>query len=133
MCPDWCTISPEQHASEHWNTGGVCLHQSADVEIVDPTGFQEALDDAPRPWRPAVVRFSPQTRPDNGRETATPVFFLHDEEFSLEQLVCLADARSGPSPYGFDVPCGGRLPLGLAPHDQDQTDRRFSTPRELRD
>lgn len=91
-CPDWCTVSAEHHAADLWNMGGVCIHHSPEVLVHDPTGYQEAGDDAPQPFSPVEVSFTTMARPEDGREVATPIFYVLHQEMSLEQALALNDA-----------------------------------------
>lgn len=88
-CPDWCTVSAEDHVDELWNAGGECNHHAPITEVIDTAGYQEPLE-APVFHNPFSVTFSTRTRPD-GTESASPVFYVNDHETSCDQALALAD------------------------------------------
>jgi hypothetical protein len=79
-CPPWCTVDPQDHAENLWNSGGNCCHHAPDVSVEDAEG---------RP--PVCVTFSTCTSPE-GREVAAPVIYINDREHSIEQALALAEA-----------------------------------------
>jgi hypothetical protein len=88
-CPDWCTVSAEEHAADLWNMGGVCIHHSPEVEVADTPVARGPLGEM-RPYSPVTVRFVTTTNP-KGREVEAPEFAIEGHEYSLEQLLALAD------------------------------------------
>lgn len=88
-CPEWCTETPEHHASELWNLGGTCIHAAEGYAVEDLTGYREALEE-PRYGRPVAVWFSTETDPD-GRETTSPVFFIDGRELTVSQALAVAE------------------------------------------
>ncbi|MDP9822787.1 DUF6907 domain-containing protein [Nocardioides massiliensis] len=73
-CPDWCTISAEDHVSALWDTEANLIHHSAD----QPVG---AFD----------VSWTTVTRPD-GRPSEAPTVFLDGQDITPAQARELAAA-----------------------------------------
>ena len=90
VCPDWCTVSPEQHAAELWAASGKCFHHAADIEGADPTAHRAPRAE-PRYYSPICLSLSTTTMPD-GREAESPTFRIDEQEHSLEQMLALAEA-----------------------------------------
>ncbi len=88
-CPAWCTVSPEHHAENLWNMGGVCIHHSAEVVVEDPTGHREGMEE-PRFHQPMTVALTTETNPE-GREVASPAVRVDGHECTVEQALKLAD------------------------------------------
>ena len=89
-CPDWCERTADEHVADLWNMDGTCIHHSADRQVVDTEGYQEALT-APRFHDPVELFITAQTRPD-GVETASPTFHLNGDEMSVQQALALSEA-----------------------------------------
>ena len=89
-CPDWCTVSAEDHANDLWNMGGVCIHRPAEVEVGDTPVARGPLGEL-RPYSPVTVSFVTTTNPD-GLEVEAPEFAIEGHDYSLEQFLALAEA-----------------------------------------
>lgn len=90
VCPDWCDISPALHAADLWDMGGNCIHLSRDVEVPDPTGYCEPLED-PRFHETVRIFLTSSARPE-GRESASPILHIDGREHSIAQALALAEA-----------------------------------------
>jgi hypothetical protein len=92
VCPDWCTIDAQEHATELWDHGGVCRHRSADTIATDlSNGPGHGYGDDSRPGVPVAVWMWMTTDPE-GREVASPAFCADEREYSIEQALALRDA-----------------------------------------
>jgi hypothetical protein len=91
VCPDWCTVSPEDHARNLWDMGGDCIHRSMTVGVEDPTGYREALAE-PRFHDRIELSLSTSANPETNRETASAVVYLGDRDHSIAQALALAEA-----------------------------------------
>jgi hypothetical protein len=89
-CPDWCTINADEHVRDLWNSGGNCFHHADDVLVEDTGGYQVALEET-RHYPPVSLGLTVTTNPE-GRETASPVFRVDEQEHSLEQALAIAEA-----------------------------------------
>jgi hypothetical protein len=92
VCPSWCTIDAQEHASDLWNSGGDCIHQAPVISVAD-VGRGPGIGslDEPKPGRPVEIYWTSQTAPQ-GRESAAPMFWIDDREYSVEQALALRDA-----------------------------------------
>lgn len=90
VCPEWCSIAPEEHARELWNYAGNCLHLTSDVLVEDPTGHQAPLEE-PRFEPPVRIVLYSHTRPDN-TESASPTVHIGDDVYTVGQALALAEA-----------------------------------------
>lgn len=118
-CPPWCTIDPQEHAEDLWNSGGNCCHHGPTNSVEDTAGHRENAWDEPQLYPPVDVTYSTCTNPE-GRETETPVIYVDSREFSVAQALDLAEAiqraadellpprpwdlEAFRSVYGFDLP-----------------------------
>lgn len=88
-CPNWCSISPEEHVANLWEMEGCCVHHSSIVSVKDTEGYSEPMRETI--YRaPIELSCTSTTRPD-GREQASRVFFLDDRELSIQQARDLAE------------------------------------------
>jgi hypothetical protein len=92
-CPNWCTVTAEDHAADLWDMGGVCIHRAAEVEVVDTPVVRGPMGEM-RPYEPVTVTFVTTTNPE-GREVEAPEFDINGHDYSLEQILSLAEAIQG--------------------------------------
>lgn len=88
-CPDWCTISADEHAAVLWDLGGTCIHWAPWAVVLDPAGHRAPLE-APQPHEPVEIGLSTCTRPD-GIEAESPIVRVNGAELSIAQALALAD------------------------------------------
>lgn len=85
-CPDWCSISPEEHAAELWNCGGVCDHRST-PRVTDDTAGSLSEPCAERRFNSALeVLMIASTAPD-GRPQSTPTLEIDGGDATFQQGV----------------------------------------------
>jgi hypothetical protein len=90
-CPDWCIDTAEKHAAELWDAGGECHHSSNVVTVADPAGYCRPLNE-PQFCSPIDVLLGTSARPEDGRETASPLMWLDGREHTIEQMEALVAA-----------------------------------------
>lgn len=91
VCPEWCKVSPADHASELWDLGGHCIHTAEDVVVKDPVGYREALQE-PRFEDPVCLTLSTMARPGDNRECASPVVYINGVEHTVGQALAVSEA-----------------------------------------
>jgi hypothetical protein len=89
ICPTWCGISADEHASRLWDNEGRCVHQTV-VTVDDPVGKQVA-GETPRFCEPIELLLLMTTDPA-GREVESADVLINGRESNLEQLAQLGKA-----------------------------------------
>lgn len=88
-CPDWCTVTAEDHVADLWNMGGECLHYGPETIVRDTSGIQRPLE-APIMCADVTVHCVTSTNPE-GRATASPIIYVNGAELTTLQAAALAD------------------------------------------
>ncbi len=92
VCPPWCEVSPEDHASELWDYEGNCVHRTTSEPIPDTQGSGHSLAE-PTFHSPVAVSLTSYGCHSDGRDTDAPTVHLHlsGAELGLKQALALAD------------------------------------------
>lgn len=90
-CPHWCTKTPQRHADDLWNEGGVVLHTTAEVSIGDEGGITQGPLEDPTPVEPVEISMTTTTTPD-GQPQGDPVVYFNDHELTIKQAEEIAAA-----------------------------------------
>jgi hypothetical protein len=74
------------------NSGGDCIHHASTITVSD-TGRGPGVDSLgdPKPGHPVGVHWTSQSAP-NGTESASPMFWIDDREYSVDQALALCKA-----------------------------------------